>query len=86
MHDEICHLPWSEVFITPDGNVYFCCHNKFPLGNLCDYNSFMELWNNEIAISVRNSIKNKELHPMCDSPSCPFKGVFVEGDVEKLYA
>lgn len=84
MDECYCDLPWTEIFVVSDGRVFFCCHNKFPLGTVVPGSvSFMDVWNGEIAQEVREYIKKGKMHPMCDSLSCPNRAYFLNGKLNR---
>lgn len=60
--------------ITRDGFVFMCSHMKNPLGNVLTSN-FDELWNGDLAESIREATRNGQLHDRCaKNSSCPFIG------------
>ena len=71
-----CKYPWQEGYVDVDGNVRCCCFMQPFIGNLHDYTSFSELWNNSVVRQIRHAILRNELHPNCNNISCPHYGKF----------
>lgn len=78
--DVYCEFPFNRVRITADGWVSFCCYmrpnptsklEEVYLGNLLT-NSFDEIWFGDKAESIRNSVLQGDLHPLCQCPGCPY--------------
>ena len=60
--DLYCEFLFAQPVITPDGNVYPCClitDEMNAYGNI-NYESFEEIWNNEIFTSARNLFRKKK--------------------------
>jgi MoaA/NifB/PqqE/SkfB family radical SAM enzyme len=69
-----CELPLIKAKIASDGRVSMCCHQSHEgfLGNLFE-KTFEEIWFGSLAEEIRNSVKNAQLHRVCDTIECPFK-------------
>ncbi len=60
--------------ITYDGFVFMCSHMHNPLGSVLT-NNFDELWNGDLAESIREDTRNGRLHDRCaKNSSCPHIG------------
>lgn len=62
-----CPIPWSKVLIKANGDVMFCPDEwvtKYVLGNVRD-STISALWNNDLAIKFRNSLRERGLFPVC---------------------
>lgn len=68
---KLCVSPWQHVFIGADGDVKFCCEQNYIIGNLLS-NSFEEIWNSERAWEFRNSMIEREYHPVCMNCCLPW--------------
>ena len=67
-----CTFVWTTLQILADGTVRPCCWCNGNLGNLND-NTIEEIWNGELLASMRKSIENNEIHPICGvSAPCPY--------------
>lgn len=58
-HSEpICYMPWSNLIVAYDGQVYFCCHNLkgfWPVGSVHTH-SLMEIWRSQRLKEVREHL------------------------------
>jgi len=64
--DTFCILPWSHMYVNPDGNVLPCCIGKWdkPLGNT-KHNTIKEIWNSEAYKKLRLALLNGEQPNEC---------------------
>lgn len=51
-----CYYGWLASVIKPDGNVFFCCSARRPIGNLNEQ-TFTNLWRSSAYARVRNEAK-----------------------------
>lgn len=64
----ICDWCISSPYIDLRGNVYVCCINSiFRIGNVHDYESFMDLWNHETYKKIRNLFYSGKLPAFCNN-------------------
>ena len=70
-HTNICNLPFSDVEIQANGNVYMCCPgwNPASIGNLLEEDMYA-IWNGEKAKIVRQSITDGS-YRYCNAKTCP---------------
>ena len=76
-----CYMPWYQVTISTDGEVYACCHHSVggkSLGNAVQH-GFAAVWNGEAAQGFRARLRaDRRADPVCaacrhdDSPLEPF--------------
>jgi len=63
-----CHASFLHCTIGADACVYICCHGQgrpeYKLGDL-HYASFADIWNGDLAASVRNTLNTLECLPAC---------------------
>ena len=50
-----CHLSWSNIFVQPNGDVYFCYEYGYVLGNAFRANPLL-VWNNKKARAFRRQL------------------------------
>lgn len=60
-----CSLPFTEIFLGPDGYVKTCCSASISLGSL-HLNSIDDLLSNNIAHDIRQHILDGKWHPSCE--------------------
>lgn len=68
---DFCPLPFSEMEISPNGNVYLCCpswNNYYSIGNIFDH-SYDEVWNSNNAVTLRQKILNND-YSLCKKDKC----------------
>jgi MoaA/NifB/PqqE/SkfB family radical SAM enzyme len=70
-NENICNLPFSDVEIQSNGNVYMCCPgwNPASIGNLLE-EDMHSIWNGEKARVVRESITDGS-YRYCNAKTCP---------------
>jgi len=66
-----CHKLWQEIMIRANGDVYFCCLNKYPIGNLREQ-TFEEIWNGPIATEARCLMAEGKCPDICNVPACTY--------------
>lgn len=59
-----CNKPYQSVFLSPNGDIKFCCALKDKLGNI-NKESINDILNNDLSNDIRDKIKNGEWHDMC---------------------
>lgn len=65
MHkSNFCSLPFTEIFLGPDGVVKPCCSSDMGLGDL-NKNTIHEILQSERSLELRKSILNGQWHPSC---------------------
>lgn len=65
---ETCLMPFTDVFIFPDGRMGICCCDNFEVTTLADLKetTLKEAWNNEEYRKVREAIRNgRQNYPFC---------------------
>ena len=62
--ETFCSLPFTEIFLGPDGHIKTCCSSDMSLGSLHE-NTIDEILNSKEAISVRQHILDGEWHSSC---------------------
>jgi MoaA/NifB/PqqE/SkfB family radical SAM enzyme len=64
MDNNFCQLPFTSIFLGPDGGIKPCCSSRMNLGNLNEQ-SIDEILQGEIATSIRDSIIEGTWHKAC---------------------
>jgi radical SAM protein with 4Fe4S-binding SPASM domain len=59
-----CISPWIVAYIFPDGEVRPCLNFDYSFGNIKD-KRFTEIWNGASAIKFRQTLKDKNIFPVC---------------------
>jgi organic radical activating enzyme len=59
-----CSLPFTEIFLGPNGDIKTCCSSTAPLGNLHS-NTVEEILQNETARTVRKDLLNNKWPIQC---------------------
>lgn len=75
-YSSFCHLPLSKLIVNAWGDVSMCCHHpgEYQLGNIKNVQDIMEIWDNDLAKSVRKIHSTGKMHFHCESsPNCPYK-------------
>ena len=69
--ENVCNLPFGDVEIQSNGNVYLCCPgwNPASIGNLLEEDMY-SIWNGEKAKVVRDSMTDGS-YRYCNSKTCP---------------
>lgn len=68
-----CSLPFKRIKINSDGEYHSCCHQKITYGNLIKDDLTLETaFQNNILKEVQDHVSAGKLHPICDTPRCPF--------------
>ena len=67
----ICEWCLEKPFIDLSGNVFVCCINaSYRVGNVFEYDSFLDLWNNPTYRKIRHLFYSGKLPGFCDN--CQF--------------
>ncbi len=65
-----CHLPWTSMYISPNGDVKHCCStNLTKLGNL-KTQTIEEIWNGNLYKQVRKKISEGDFDGAYCNPNC----------------
>ncbi len=65
---ETCLMPYTDMWIVPDGRMGVCCCDNFEVTNLADLNkvSLKEGWNSQAYKKLREDIKDgRQNYPFC---------------------
>jgi len=65
---ETCLMPYTDMFIFPDGKMGLCCCDNFEVTSLADLNEvpLKDAWNSEEYKKARNAIKDgRQNYPFC---------------------
>jgi len=62
--DTFCALPFTEIFLYPNGDIKPCCSGALPLGNL-NNNNIEDILQSDVARDVRQHILDGKWHPLC---------------------
>jgi MoaA/NifB/PqqE/SkfB family radical SAM enzyme len=62
--ETFCTKPFSGIFLSPDGNIKYCCALNENLGNVNE-KPIDEIMNGELAVDIRKKIINGEWHSAC---------------------
>jgi len=68
----ICKDIFEFLGISYDGGTFSCCNVSVDTGNLLDYSTFQDLWNNEKRKRMRELLIKGKFPKECQSPSCPY--------------
>lgn len=66
LHDALCPLPWSGIFINPDGAVKNCAISTATLGNLHN-TPIEEILHGPINVAIKNDMLNHVRHKRCNT-------------------
>ena len=76
----ICEWCIEKPYIDLNGDVFVCCINaSYRVGNIFEYDSFLDLWNNDTYKKIRTLFYNGKLPGFCDN--CQF---ILNGSLKKL--
>lgn len=76
----ICEWCIEKPYIDLNGDVFVCCINaSYRVGNIFDYDSFLDLWNSDTYKRIRTLFYNGKLPGFCDN--CQF---ILNGSLKKL--
>lgn len=65
---ETCLMPYTDMFIFPDGRLGICCCDNFEVTNLADLNEvpLKDAWNSKAYQELRTAVKESRAgYPMC---------------------
>ncbi|MCR5503320.1 MAG: SPASM domain-containing protein [Lachnospiraceae bacterium] len=66
--EETCLMPYTDIFIFPDGRMGICCCDNYEVTTMADLNTtpLKEAWNSPEYRKVRQAIRNSRAdYPMC---------------------
>ena len=66
LHDAVCPLPWTGVFVYPDGNIKNCAISGTKLGNL-HQTPLRELLHSPLNVEIKTDMLNHVRHPRCNA-------------------
>ncbi|MCM8797111.1 MAG: radical SAM protein [Candidatus Omnitrophica bacterium] len=73
----ICNDMFDFLGVQSDGETFSCCKGCFvTTGNIKDYDSFWDLWNNEKRQKMRSRLIVGEFPEECQKPICPYWRLF----------
>lgn len=76
----ICEWCIEQPYIDLNGNVFVCCINAtYRVGNIFDYDSFLDLWNNDVYKKIRSLFYQGKLPGFCNN--CQF---ILNGSLRRL--
>jgi len=67
-----CKDMFDFLGIGYGGNSFSCCHVSIPTGNLNNYKTFWDLWNNKKRQEMRKLLIDGDFPEECKSQSCPY--------------
>jgi radical SAM protein with 4Fe4S-binding SPASM domain len=65
-HNSLCPLPWTGIYVNPDGQIKNCAISNQSLGNI-NKDTIQDVINNDINRNVRNDMLNNVRHERCNS-------------------
>jgi MoaA/NifB/PqqE/SkfB family radical SAM enzyme len=65
-----CNLPWKELRITYDGDVFACCWGPAPIGNLRTQ-TLEDIWKCVAIEDMRTDLINGVIPRLCSGAACP---------------
>lgn len=72
MNSRTCGIPWSETYITPEGEVAIGCCSGFVMGDLRT-TSFGEIWNGPLYQQLRSTVNTDQPWKPCRNDVCSFR-------------
>ncbi len=66
--EETCLMPYTDIFIFPDGRMGLCCCDNYEVTTMADLNTtpIKEAWNSEEYQKIREAIRTSRAnYPMC---------------------
>jgi len=64
-NDTFCALPFTEIFLYPNGDIKPCCSAVMSLGNL-NTDNIQDILQSDTAKDVRQNILDGKWHPLCE--------------------
>lgn len=64
MHEALCALPWTGIYVNPDGLIKNCSISGTGLGNIHDTN-LGEILNGPVNQAIRQDMLDGQRHPRC---------------------
>jgi MoaA/NifB/PqqE/SkfB family radical SAM enzyme len=68
-----CHLPWKELRVTYDGDVFACCWGPRPIGNLRTQ-TLESIWNSVAIREMRSDLMEGVVPDLCSGAACRWVG------------
>jgi MoaA/NifB/PqqE/SkfB family radical SAM enzyme len=68
-----CNLPWKELRVTYDGDVFACCWGPRPIGNLRTQ-TLEEIWNSVAIREMRSDLMTGVIPDLCSGAACHHVG------------
>ena len=85
--DVYCIMPSSSILVNKLGHVFICsCHGHLPylIGNIKDFNTIEEIWNNSIAKKLQEHTSAGSSFKFCNTAKCT--GPIRFGDFPQRYS
>jgi MoaA/NifB/PqqE/SkfB family radical SAM enzyme len=76
-----CHLPWKELRVTYDGDVFACCWGPRPIGNLRTQ-TLESIWNSVAMREMRSDLMEGVIPDLCSGAACRWVGGKVKAAAE----
>ncbi len=70
--DKICSSIFDYIGVYASGDTYSCCNAAILTGNLKDYDTFWETWNNVKRQEMRRWLINGKFPDECQRPACSY--------------
>lgn len=67
LHDTICPVPWTGVYLDPAGDVKNCSISQHTLGNINDGSTISDILNSPTNTNIKQDLLNKVKTPSCNS-------------------
>ncbi len=64
-----CDMPWQELRITYEGDVYACCWQPGPIGNIREA-TLESVWNGEAMRELRQELIDGKIPKLCSGAAC----------------
>jgi MoaA/NifB/PqqE/SkfB family radical SAM enzyme len=66
-----CDMPWQELRVTYEGNVYACCWQPTPIGNIGNQ-TLADVWNSAAMRELRSELMEGVIPRLCSGASCSY--------------
>jgi len=66
LHETVCPVPWSGMYLDPAGNVRNCSVSQKTLGNINDKDSIIDILNSQKNVEIKKDLLNKVKNPSCN--------------------
>jgi MoaA/NifB/PqqE/SkfB family radical SAM enzyme len=64
-----CDLPWQELRITYEGDVFACCWQSSPIGNIRD-STLASVWDGDAMKQLREELIEGKIPQLCSGAAC----------------